>query len=513
MVSFKLLSERDRFNVVKRDLLGDSHSLKENITSSMDKQILNNDEIFYLKPEFILSDYDFKQLTQIQLVTSNTRINPLFDFFTETAYIPTMKLELHRKINNYQLVYSTTNISDKHSQLEIKDMELLIIDTDNKSHIIISSLVLNNKETSFIDINIDPRCVIVDPYNKYYLFTIYDLNSLNYIIESGDFSKDDRLLLKLINDLFYLVYSNQLSSIHFVTFVRNQLRFKLNLDYINPISLIHALSLMIYSVKNFFYENDQSPAKNYIFKLITEKLIDRNELSVIKGVLIENMIDIVNINDSDQIKYVLDLIFLPSPNNISDSSDKIFNDNHVTRVCSRRCKFQLYSVLFESPSLSLYERNLLKDSLITIYSPEQRFYLESLNPNTDLKAELSLNFTANYYKNNTMTELLMRAFNRRNQYPFLLKIFMKKKFFIDFSYVIRNYDLSYSMLYYSCMNPSEIVSLRVMEKYSKFRGNNLNILNANPELAMEFETDFERIKRNIRISNCSDSFILKDSEN
>lgn len=601
-----VITEKDRFSSIIRDLSEDSHSMKNQKNQSsksllVDDYILNNDEIYYLKPGFILKDNkeNSQLLTSIIKSISYESINKEYSLQVNLDKVLIIKTQIFQKLDSQELVYVTTNPDVLLNEVLLTDIEVLIIDNENKERIVKLPIYINKPTPTYIklseyEIESKVRCLIIDPFNKHYLITVFDIDSLNFIIDSSYFL-DKQITLKLVNDLYYLVITNLLSAIHIITFIRNILKFNHSHD---PLLITYILSISTYVIKNFLYENDQSPAKNYFFKLISEKLIFKKSFDSIKGNLIEALLEVIDITNSGHIRFALSLITVNNDimrigvsdkesfhnrhqeeykiyylndgdgNNQTRVNHYISNINHIANIddevemknniktnneftlrsnsnslsysnfnnednendpssncvytlylldlfCSRTTKFKFFSILFQSQFLSNTEKDLLKTFLFTKceYTHEQVLYLFSHIPETSIKAELSKYFLSDYYNNNNLSKIFMSAYNSRRQFPFLLKIYMKKTFFKDFAYVLRNYNMDYSFIFYYYLNSSSVNSIGILEKYSKILGKFEGNIHLNPQLALCFENDFERMKRNIRICNNSDCFIQNDSEN
>lgn len=512
--------------------------------------------------------------------------------------------ELTTNYNNFKYNSNFSEIFDNNELLI--DVDLLIIDINNNCYNVMYKLnlkedkqvlkydtIINNAISDSLSININTiKCIIPNSLNSNYILFYYDIDTLNYIINEIDIislinvNRNSNMLnilsylpVKLINDLFYFVLKNKLDSIHFVAFTKRMILLSLKdiktnvsinnkylnsniavlketVNFMHSTILNHYLSLTIHAIKNYFYENHQSSFCKFFYKLISEKLYTKDCYKNIKSILLNYMLDLININSSEEIKYLIFLIFkgeeivddksfesnsidnntITNTIDVKESSSLNTTDKNSNKYLfgkysefvnyNRSTIFKLFSVIFESTIITRYEKSYLEanrfsnnvDNILNkvfdfMFTNDMILYLKTSVPDMKIKQELLDSFEVDYYKDNKLSELLMKSVNKRNHYFRMLKPYSKSKFFNSFYYVLSNYSNNYCLMYYLCMNPSKTVSLRILEKYDKLRvklqrGN----YNQNIELAFNYERDFKELQKKIIISNSSNDLVLKDSE-
>lgn len=568
--AFQIFSERSRFNSIIKDLSEDSNSCLIDYYSSDDIALLCNDEAAYLKPKFLMRNI-LNQDSLIDIMRASSK-SPLKTFsFTDLIEalknqsnansfkilstintIPIIKMEMHSTASgsSIEIYYSTSYIKEDQlgaldANTEILNVEIYMIDQTDTAFIFnAQKFVINpckpDKKHMLTISDFDsssfkgkPKCVVVDPYNKHYIFPLFDIDSLNYLIESKVFlntPQEDFLLVKVVNDLFYAMHINKLDSIFLVTFIKRlALRKCSEINQANPLVIGHILSIAIHTIKNFFFENHQSSGKSFFFKLISERLFNKESLFCVKGILTEYLLDLIDTTDSDQMKFFMFLIFKENLEDKSleesvDNQTGVGSDSEIKKLeldfCSRSTRFKVFTTLFESSALYSNERKNF-EKCFNIFNTGQRLFLLTCTPDNEIKSELALSFCCRYYdsmdkedKSGITNEavLLMRAFNRRNQYSRTMKVFLKKRFFRDFVYVLKNYDADYAYKYYLNLNSSEIVSFRCLEKYQELQSKYGDSIKRNARLGLEFYSDLSKIKHSILIANSIDNFVSKDSE-
>lgn len=438
--------------------------------------------------------------------------------------------------------------------------------------------IKNNINNSTVDKN-SIEYVVLDPHNDHYIFNYYDYQTLRYLVNEikllqnlfvnenkedtpylTSYINVDVLSIKVINELFLLLKLKILDSLTFTQFTRRVLVEWYENTSLNPIVINHYLSLFHHTITNYIFDFENDFAKKILYRIITEHYYFQASLSSIKDLLIHYLIDIININNSDQVRFLYFVLFkkdyddddsnsqaLSSINIYRQHQDEVNNQNrnddnnnddrqlgylsestnNITtklQVFDKDLIIKIVKKIFESTIITTYEKQQLEIALnnTTFCSFA---YIHCALPNEEIKQRLQEDFLyriGNYenldnnnistnadninneYSKNYLRGLLMQGFNCKSQYTKCMKKFYKKEFFTSVYHLLENHNEEYSYFYYKYLNGVDFVSSRNLENYIELNQKikeNIGYI----DFLVDAESDLTRLKERVFLSEFHDS--------
>jgi hypothetical protein len=294
----------------------------------------------------------------------------------------------------------------------------------------------------------------------------------------------------------------------------------------NVYVLNKVLGNTIYIINEYLNDYSRTTKKKEMFKIISEKLYKKPVFEEsIKKNMTNYLLDLININDVDEIKFFLEINLEINGIEDTDLSGLLMNPPlHHLDFLDDKTKLRIIEVVYQCEKLRTSQKEFITKSILddSIIVENQDMMLNSANfcKNPDYKEGLWKMFI---YKDLNYTDkeidALMKGLGKNREIKDSradINKYYKKGFFKSFPLVFSMCSHSYVNSFYNYLNPAFIMTEKILKKMLKLKsslhfedmGNNqLRLMMENDIVDLRYKLIVEKSYSHLQL-NSYKKFIL-----